>query len=285
MIKFFIFSFLFILFLSCSKVNYSTPNKFPLAVNNVKVNENQPIVIYGDTRSNYEVHKKIIKSFLQKKPTIVFNTGDLVQDGNTTELWHIFFNIIKPILKTAKYYPVLGNHERESINYFKLFKLPNNEKWYKINFKNISFFVLDSNSDLEINSKQYLWLKNELKINKSDFKVLIFHHPILSVGRHGGSSSLESSLTPLIKKYSIQLVFNGHDHAYQRFLKDGVNYIVTGGGGAPLYNKVNNSNAEKYLKKYLKTYHYCLLNSKNKELEIIVYDINNNKIDSLIIKK
>ena len=285
MTKTLIFSFLFIWFLSCNKVNSSTPNKLPLAINNIKINENQPIVIYGDTRDNYEIHKKIIKSFLQKKPTIVFNTGDLVHDGNKTELWSVFFNIIKPILKTAKYYPVLGNHERESINYFKLFELPNNEKWYKINFKNISFFILDSNSDLEINSKQYLWLKNELKNNKSDFKVLIFHHPILSISRHGSYSSLEKSLTTLIQKYSIQLIFNGHDHAYQRFLKNRVNYIVTGGGGAPLYGKIDNPKDEKYLKKYLKTYHYCLLNSKNKELNISVYDINNNLIDSLIIKK
>lgn len=29
-------------------------------------------------------------------------------------------------------------------------------------------------------------------------------------------------------------VFAGHDHNYQHHLKNGVHYIVTGGGGAPL---------------------------------------------------
>jgi predicted phosphodiesterase len=281
--KIFIFSFLFIWFLSCNKLNYSTPKRFPIVSNKIKVNKNQPVVIYGDTRNNYEVHQKIVRSFLQKKPTIVFNTGDLVYDGNNTELWPIFMDIIKPVLKVSKYYPVLGNHEMESDNYFKIFDLPNNERWYDITFNNITFFVLDSNSDLEFGSKQYLWLESKLRSCKSDFKILIFHHPILSVGRHGGYSSLEKSLTPLIKKYSIQLIFNGHDHAYQRFLKNDVTYVVTGGGGAPLYDKVENLEYDKYLKKYLKKYHYCLLSSKNKELSIIVYDLNNYKIDEFTI--
>ncbi len=282
--RFFLFSFLFIWFLSCNKVVSSTPEKFPVATNNVKINETLPVVIYGDTRNNYKVHKKLINSFLKKTPTIVFNTGDLVYNGNDTELWPIFLNIIKPVLKVAKYYPVLGNHEMEALNYFKVFELPNNEKWYKVKFKNITFFILDSNSDLEKNSKQYLWLEKQLKSCVSDFKVLIFHHPVLSAGRHGGYSSLGNSLIPLMRKYSVQLVFNGHDHAYQRFLKDGITYIVTGGGGAPLYDKVKNFKDEEYLKKYLKIYHYCLIDCKNKELNISVYDISNTLRDSFSVE-
>jgi acid phosphatase type 7 len=34
-------------------------------------------------------------------------------------------------------------------------------------------------------------------------------------------------------------VFAGHDHNYQHHLKNGVHYIVTGGGGAPLANVEN----------------------------------------------
>jgi hypothetical protein len=32
----------------------------------------------------------------------------------------------------------------------------------------------------------------------------------------------------------VTAVFAGHDHNYQHHLKNGVHYIVTGGGGAPL---------------------------------------------------
>jgi hypothetical protein len=33
----------------------------------------------------------------------------------------------------------------------------------------------------------------------------------------------------------VDIVFNGHDHNYQRSLVRGVTYVVTGGGGAPIY--------------------------------------------------
>jgi predicted phosphodiesterase len=280
-----IFSVLFLLFLSCNKVKSTTPNLNNVVLNNTEINEDAPIIIYGDTRNNYEVHKRIVKAFLEKNPTIVFNTGDLVYDGDNISLWPIFLDIIKPILKTSRYYPVIGNHERESVSYFKIFKLPNNEKWYTIDYKNIRFFLLDTNSDLSVNSKQYLWLENKLKESNSDFKVLVTHDPIFSAGRHGGSSSLKKSLIPLIKKYSVKLIFSGHDHAYQRFLKDDTNYIVTGGGGAPLYDKKENSKDQEYLKTYQKTYHFCLLESKNDTLSINIYDINNTLIDNITIKK
>jgi hypothetical protein len=31
-------------------------------------------------------------------------------------------------------------------------------------------------------------------------------------------------------------MFNGHDHNYQHFEKNKINYVTTGGGGAPLYD-------------------------------------------------
>jgi len=282
----FLLLFLFMTTYSCQKVK--NHNQFPLkgdiVQNNIKIKKNSPIIIYGDTRNNYEIHKKVVKSFLKKSPAMVFNTGDLVYDGDNTSLWPLFYNIIKPILKVARYYPVLGNHERNSINYFKLFNLPNNEKWYSIDFKNINFFILDSNSDLSVDSRQHLWLNSKLKASKKHFKILIFHHPLYSVGRHGGEIKLRNSLMELIKKYKVQLIFNGHDHSYQRFTKDKTTFIVTGGGGAPLYDKVSNSDDEKFLKKFIKTYHYCLLKPKNNQLLLEIYDISNKLIDEILIK-
>ena len=41
--------------------------------------------------------------------------------------------------------------------------------------------------------------------------------------------------TPLYEKYGVDAVFSGHDHCYSRGEKNGVQYFVSGGGGAPLY--------------------------------------------------
>lgn len=36
-------------------------------------------------------------------------------------------------------------------------------------------------------------------------------------------------------RYGVDVVFNGHKHSYERNEVNGVTYVVTAGGGAPLY--------------------------------------------------
>ena len=38
----------------------------------------------------------------------------------------------------------------------------------------------------------------------------------------------------LIQEYGVDVVINGHIHAYERYYKDGIMFITTGGGGAKL---------------------------------------------------
>jgi hypothetical protein len=40
-------------------------------------------------------------------------------------------------------------------------------------------------------------------------------------------------------RYGVDLVFNGHDHDYERSVANGIVYIVAGGGGAPLHGQEN----------------------------------------------
>ena len=43
------------------------------------------------------------------------------------------------------------------------------------------------------------------------------------------------TLTPLFEKYGVDVVFGGHMHSYERNEVNGITYVVTAGGGAPLY--------------------------------------------------
>jgi len=45
-----------------------------------------------------------------------------------------------------------------------------------------------------------------------------------------------TALIPMFEKYKLTAGFFGHDHNYQHYLKNGVHYFITGGGGAPLYD-------------------------------------------------
>ena len=46
---------------------------------------------------------------------------------------------------------------------------------------------------------------------------------------------MQEYLQPLFEGNGVQLVFAGHDHTYERTIINGITYVVSGGGGAPLY--------------------------------------------------
>ena len=43
-------------------------------------------------------------------------------------------------------------------------------------------------------------------------------------------------------KHGVDIVVSGHNHCYEHYIVDGIQYVVTGGGGAPLYS-VNQAGA------------------------------------------
>jgi hypothetical protein len=44
------------------------------------------------------------------------------------------------------------------------------------------------------------------------------------------------ALVPMFEKYRVSVAFFGHDHNYQRNQQNGIEYVISGGGGAPLYD-------------------------------------------------
>jgi hypothetical protein len=47
--------------------------------------------------------------------------------------------------------------------------------------------------------------------------------------------AVTEELIRMFATYKVDYVFAGHIHGYARSVRDGVTYIVTAGGGAPLY--------------------------------------------------
>ena len=232
-----------------------------------------PIIIYGDSRTDHQTHQKIVNEIIKIKPSIVFHTGDLVEDGLNPAQWATFNEIISDLVKIAEFYPALGNHENNSPLYFDNFDLPNNERWYIVEKNNLHFIILDSNSDCSIDSEQYLWLEDDLQnINENiKFVIAIFHHPPFSTGPHTeDEKGLRQSIVPLFEQHGIDLVFNGHDHDYERSSYNDIYYIVTGGGGAPLRDQARTS---PYSQLFIKTYHFCKLSLIDNKLIIEVNGI------------
>lgn len=201
-------------------------------------------VAYGDTRTRHEVHRRVVAAILKAEPDFVLHTGDLVADGDDPAQWPVFFSIEKELLNKAAFFPAPGNHERGSRLYYDAFDL--RVPYYSFDWGSAHFSVLNSDlgnvspSQAEREAfwnQQLRWLERDLKAaEKSDLRFAMMHHPVISAvsWRQKGTAVL-SALMPLFEKYRVQVVFCGHDHNYQHHLKNGVHYVVTGGGGAPLY--------------------------------------------------
>jgi hypothetical protein len=62
------------------------------------------------------------------------------------------------------------------------------------------------------------------------------HPPMSAVANRQDANPEKAALIPLFEKYRATAGFFGHDHNYQHYVKDGIHYVITGGGGAPLYD-------------------------------------------------
>ncbi len=231
------------------------------------------IAVYGDSRTGHSAHAWIMEGIASIAPVAVFHTGDLVGNGNDLDDWKTFNRIKSELPIGTSFYPALGNHEKESPLYFNNFTLPGNERWYSVEISGIHFTVLDTGTDLSPGSTQYQWLENDLSSVGSgiNFIVVLFHYPPYSTGRHGeDEKGLQSKIVPLFEQYGVDLVFSGHDHDYERLLVNSVQYIVTGGGGAPLRSQ-SRSNPNSLV--FEKVHHFCVIYfSGNGNLAVDVWD-------------
>ena len=107
----------------------------------------------------------------------------------------------------------------------------NGQSYYTYKNGNVRFFVLNSNY---MDPKQTAWLESQLKdAGNADWKICYFHHPIYSSNRiHGPSTDLRQLLEPLFIKYSVDVVFAGHEHVYERVNPQlGIYYFTEGASG------------------------------------------------------
>jgi len=191
-------------------------------------------VAYGDTRTNDGDRAAVVSRIININPDIVFNTGDLVEDGAEDGQWKIWFSTNQDILDHIPYFVSIGNHEENAPLYFDIWHFPGNEQWYSIDYGNTHFICLSTETNLY--GIQRDWLEADLidASQFSDWIFVFFHRPPYSSGDHGSYLPARNAWCSLFEDYGVDIVFNGHDHDYERSLVNGVYYIVTGGGGAPL---------------------------------------------------
>ncbi|WP_022849962.1 metallophosphoesterase family protein [Limisalsivibrio acetivorans] len=237
------------------------------------------IVIYGDTRTYHDTHRKIVEMIRSESPSVVFHTGDLMTHGWGLPDWFAFHRIEKELIKETDYYATLGNHEHNSLLYYLYFDFPGNEEYYSVDRYGIHFTVLNSTGDLSKDSEQYKWFVHDLRDHKdAAFKFVIFHHPLYSRMKVEDEMNIGESILPIMKKFKVHAVFNAHLHSYERSYVDGIHHIITAGGGAPLRGPRREND---YSKVYVRNYHYTKMYFEGDELVYKAIDIDGKEIDSL----
>lgn len=209
-------------------------------------------VVFGDNRSGDDIYRKIISLAMERKPDFIINTGDMIMTPGDTQQWENFWAMSKPV--TVPYFLVVGNHDAHpmmassEMTYREQVDLPQNEIYYSFTAGNSLFVILDSNRDDQkkrITGEQLKWLEGILSNSLKKHTFVFLHHPLYTEpeqGHHAGDSldrytKERDTLEALFMKSKVDAVFAGHEHYYKRKTVDGIVFIITGGGGAPLYSK------------------------------------------------
>lgn len=130
--------------------------------------------------------------------------------------------------------PVSGNHEygglkvdgqkkgrQLAIQWRPQFTLPVEEDLpddlaetvYTIVYQGVRIIALNSNRGLDAQAK---WLEKVLQANRCQWKIVTLHHPIFSSGAKRDNAANRALLKPILDKYKVDLVLQGHDHTYAR---------------------------------------------------------------------
>ncbi len=255
-------------------------------------------VVYGDHRNFPNRHRAVVKGILARMeqhgiPDFVIDTGDYTGQGeHATDFWdEQFFKPARGLIERVCYFPVIGNHEshtkppRIPFRYLENFSIPTEssgtEYYYSFDVGDVHFVMLDVYAtDFVKESKQWHWLREDLKNTDKTWRFAAMHYPIY-IHRSGpsvsyGNMAVREHLVPLFEEFGVAAVFSGDSHFYQRSEVNGIQYICSGGGGAPLYEPGTDPD---YIKASAKKNHYVWLEIERDMLTMQAYDDENNLLD------
>lgn len=243
------------------------------------------LVMLGDTRRGYgpeawfleagedDDHRAVSRAALNTAPDVYLNSGDFGMLGQDEGDVINFFNQEKELLGNSVFYPVYGNHDFAwffgladaslglgNTLYDSYFMVPGNGDfdYYSFNYANVHFLVINSNgcnssgtcpSTFAPGTAQYAFIQSDLAAAKNNpaIKHIVVSHHQPAVG-DGGVDSGFNALFPLYQQYGVKTVVTGHVHNYERAVKDGITYLVTGGGGSPLSGTNSSSYTQRIAK-------------------------------------
>ena len=105
----------------------------------------------------------------------------------------------------------------------------------------------------KIEGPQLDWLRRDLEANKAARGIFVFFHTEMFQAPNDEEAASHApianaaDLHQLFLQYPVKAVFAGHEHLFDHRTRDGIEYFVLGGGGAPLYASPDKGGFSHYL--------------------------------------
>jgi hypothetical protein len=190
---------------------------------------------YGDCRHDSSVHRRIAGSIAASGARFTLVTGDLVETPGDPAAWAEFRDIVGELRKKP-YDCAVGDHDPdEKLNFKK--ELGLERFYYDRRDGDFHLFVLDSCGKFA-DREQLDWLEKTASASNAKHKIAVFHHPPFSIkaSRVADAEEIRPKIHPLLVKLKFCAAVCGHQHAFYTTVRDQLRYVVTAGGGAPLYS-------------------------------------------------
>lgn len=221
--------------------------------------------VLGDSGKGTRAQYFVGREMAEVRPDFVLHTGDVVYSrGQRYHYRERFFAPYAALLGEVSFWPSIGNHDlddddpHEAQGYMEVFELPPNgppglppKYHYWFDYADARVVVLDSDAfkrgdDVSsLGAELVTWMRQVFADCPYTWRFAAFHHPPYTGGKYAPDAVIQEALVPVFEEVGIDVVFNGHDHNYQRTYPlrggevvepgEGVVYVVTGAGGARLY--------------------------------------------------
>ena len=173
---------------------------------------------------------KTLKNIQSSNPEVILIAGDLGQ--STAKEWIE----LSEFMDKDKMYIALGDSDLvERNDYLKHSGL--NDDYYSFDYQNMHFLAIstneEKNDELGIISDTIQLdfiradLSNAADNPRTDWLIVFLHHPMYTSEPNPYSMDLRSLLQPTFDLYGVDLVINGHKHAYERTNPVTFNGVIT----------------------------------------------------------
>jgi hypothetical protein len=260
-------------------------------------------IYMGDAQTGLDKWGTLAHNAMRFRPEAAFYlmAGDLVNRGAERDDWDSLFYNSQGVWDHRPVMPTIGNHECQGGKpklYLKSFTLPKDgpqaiepQRVYSFEYGNALFVILDGNL---APAAQTAWLDQKLSQTRSTWKFVMFHQPAYSSGGNRDNPELRAAWVPLFDKYHVDMVLQGHDHAYLRTYplrggqrvpspKEGTVYVISV-SGTKSYPQPKHDYTEFGMTK-VATFQVLDIQTNPNRLQYRAYDADTKVRDELVIEK